>query len=205
MAQKRLDWTVGYSSVMHMGYIFLGLVSAVVISGTTIGVNIIGLNGAMMLMFAHGLSVAAAFALCGEIRQRTGTLDYSELGGLAKVLPTLGILFGFVAMASVGLPGFANFAGEVLAFFGATYSVPTYGPIMILAIIVGVWGVVVSAIYMLRAYRSIFWGPIATRWETLSDISSTARYSVILLLIPLMIAGFYPPFILKMVSTVLPH
>ncbi len=206
VAQKRLDWTVGYSSVMHMGYIFLGLVSAVVISsGTTLGVNIIGLNGAMMLMFAHGLSVAAAFALCGEIRQRTGTLDYSELGGLAKVLPTMGILFGFVSMASVGLPGFANFAGEVLAFFGAASSVHTYGLIMILAIIVGVWGVVVSAIYMLRAYRSIFWGPLAARWESLADISSTARYSVILLLIPLMIAGFYPPFILKMVGTVLPH
>jgi NADH-quinone oxidoreductase subunit M len=191
VAQKRLDWTVGYSSVMHMGYIFLGLAS----------LNIIGINGAMILMFAHGLSVAAAFALCGEIRRRTGTLEYSELGGLAKAMPTLGILFGFAAMASVGLPGFANFAGEVLVFFGAT----AYGPVMVIPVIVAVWGVVISAIYMLRAYRNIFWGPIAARWEALADITPSSRWSVILLLAPLMIAGFYPQFIIKMVGTALPR
>jgi NADH-quinone oxidoreductase subunit M len=144
--------------------------------------------------------VAAAFALCGEIRRRTGTLEYSELGGLAKVTPVLGVLFGFAAMASVGLPGFANFAGEILVFFGATAS----GPLMIPAVIAGVWGVVVSAIYMLRAYRNIFWGPIAARWESVTDIDPVARWSVILLLVPLMIAGFYPQLILKMVGTALP-
>jgi NADH:ubiquinone oxidoreductase subunit 4 (subunit M) len=58
---------------------------------------------------------------------------------------------------------------------------------------------------MLRAYRNIFWGPIAARWESLTDISPTALYSVVLLLIPLMIAGFYPQFILKMVATLLPQ
>ncbi len=191
VAQKRLDWTIGYSSVMHMGYIFLGLAS----------LNLVGINGASLLMFAHGLSVAAAFALCGEIRRRTGTLEYSELGGIAKSVPVLGILFGFAAMASVGLPGFANFAGEVVVFFGAT----AYGPAMILPVIVGVWGVVISAIYMLRAYRSIFWGPIAARWESLTDIAPAARWSVILLLVPLMIAGFYPQLILRMVGTALPR
>ena len=204
VAQKRLDWTVGYSSVMHMGYIFLGLASVAIIGGDS-SLNLIGYNGAAMLMFAHGLSVAAAFALCGEIRQRTGTLDYSELGGLAKAVPVLGILFGFVSLASVGLPGFANFAGEVLVFFGATAAVPAYGPGMIVAIVIAVWGVVISAIYMLRAYRSIFWGPIAARWESITDLSPTARYSVILLIIPLLIAGFYPQIILKMVGTAFPH
>ena len=194
VAQKRLDWTVGYSSVMHMGYIFLGLAAF----------NVLGVNGAALLMFAHGLSVAAAFALCGEIRQRTGTLDYCELGGLAKSVPVLGLLFGFVTMASVGLPGFANFAGEILVFFGAALSFYAHGDlIMLIAIVIGVWGVVISAIYLLRAYRNIFWGPIAARWESLTDIAPTARYSVILLLIPLMIARFYPQFILKMVGTVL--
>ena len=191
VAQKRLDWTVGYSSVMHMGYIFLGLAS----------LNLLGINGASLLMFAHGLSVAAAFALCGEIRRRTGTLDYAELGGLAKVTPVLGLLFGFAAMASVGLPGFANFAGEILVFFGAS----AYGPEMIIPVIIGVWGVVISAIYMLRAYRNIFWGPIAERWASLSDIAPTARWSVILLLLPLMVAGFYPQIILRMVGTALPR
>ena len=104
-------------------------------------------------------------------------------------------------MASVGLPGFANFAGEVLVFFGAT----AYGPVMVIPVVVGVWGVVISAIYMLRAYRNIFWGPIAARWEALADITPSSRWSVILLLAPLMIAGFYPQFIIKMVGTALPR
>ena len=191
VAQKRLDWTIGYSSVMHMGYIFLGLAS----------LNMIGVSAAALLMFAHGLSVAASFALCGEFRRRTGTLDYSELGGLAKTAPVLALLFGFAAMASVGLPGFANFAGEVLVFFGAAAA----GPLMIVPVIVAVWGVVISAIYMLRAYRWVFWGPMPARWEGVADIGCGAKWSVILLLIPLMVAGFYPQFILKMVGSALPR
>ena len=93
----------------------------------------------------------------------------------------------------------------MLVFFGATAAVPAYGPGMIVAIVIAVWGVVISAIYMLRAYRSIFWGPIAARWESITDLSPTARYSVILLIIPLLIAGFYPQIILKMVGTAFPH
>ena len=64
IAQKRLDWMLGYSSVMHMGYIFLGIASG----------TLLGINGAAILIFAHGISIALLFALAGEIRQRTGTL-----------------------------------------------------------------------------------------------------------------------------------
>ncbi len=74
---------LGYSSVMHMGYIFLGIASA----------NVIGLNGAAVLMFAHGISIALLFALAGEIRRRTGTLVFSDLGGLGKMMPFAGLGF----------------------------------------------------------------------------------------------------------------
>ena len=102
IAQKRLDLMLGYSSVMHMGYAFLGLAA----------LNQLGLGGMAMMMFAHGLTIAALFALCGEISRRTGTLEFSELGGMAGITPKLGLLFGFAAMASVGLPGVAPFAGR---------------------------------------------------------------------------------------------
>src|SRR5207253_6023307 len=75
LTQKKLDWMLGYSSVMHMGYIFLGIASA----------NILGTTGAAALIFAHGLSIALLFAIAGEIRKRTGTLAFEDLGGLAKV------------------------------------------------------------------------------------------------------------------------
>src|SRR6266700_3696235 len=92
IAQRRLDWMLGYSSVMHMGFIFLGIASA----------NILGTTGAAILMFAHGLSIALHFAITGEIRKRTGTLVFDELGGLAKVMPFAGLAFGLAAFATVG-------------------------------------------------------------------------------------------------------
>src|SRR6266436_5759921 len=109
IAQKRLDWMLGYSSVMHMGYIFLGIASA----------GILGVTGAAVLMFAHGLSIALLFALAGELRRRTGTLVFDELGGLSRLMPFAGLAFGFGVFAAIGLPGFANFAGEIMIFFGA--------------------------------------------------------------------------------------
>ena len=95
IAQKRLDWMLGYSSVMHMGYIFLGVASATILSTT----------GAVVLMFAHGLSIALLFALAGELRKRTGTLVFDELGGLGKVMPFASLAFGFGVFAAIGLPG----------------------------------------------------------------------------------------------------
>src|SRR5207237_9543775 len=109
MAQKRLDWMLGYSSVMHMGYIFLGIASA----------NLLGTAGAATLIFAHGLSIALLFALAGELRKRPGTLLFEDLGGLARVMPFAGLAFGFGVFAAIGLPGFANFAADIMIFFGA--------------------------------------------------------------------------------------
>ena len=108
IAQKRLDKMLGYSSVMHMGYVFLGIAS-----GTKIG-----MIGAVLLMFAHGISIALSFALTGYLRERYGTLEFSQFGGIAKILPSLGLIFGFAVFASIGLPGFTNFAAEVMVFFG---------------------------------------------------------------------------------------
>src|SRR2546428_12230588 len=107
IAQKRLDWMLGYSSGMHMGYIFLGIASA----------GILGVTGAAVLMFAHGVSIALLFALAGELRQRTGTLVFDELGGIARGMPFAGVAFGFGVFAAIGLPGLANFAGEIMIFF----------------------------------------------------------------------------------------
>ena len=107
ISQRKLDLMLGYASVMHMGY-----------SSRSFDMEDAGFAGAALMLVAHGLSIAALFALSGELRERTGTPDFAELGGLAKVMPTFGLL-GFATMAAVGLPGFANFAAELMIFFGA--------------------------------------------------------------------------------------
>ena len=109
MRQKDLNLLIGNSSVAHMGFIFLGIAS----------LNLIGVTGAVFIMVAHGFLAALTFALSGYIYQKTGTLEMSELGGLCRKLPFIGTALLMAALAGCGLPGFANFVGEVTVFFGA--------------------------------------------------------------------------------------
>ena len=182
IAQKKLDRMLGYSSVMHMGYAFLGIAAG----------NVIGVSGAVLLMFAHGVSIALLFALAGSMRERLGTLDFEKLGGLAKPLPRLGLLFGFGAFASIGLPGFANFAAEVEIFFGAFAGEETGMSWIRWATIGALWGVVISAVYMLRAYRTVFMGPKPEKLAVPADFSWNDRLPLLLLLIALLAVGFAP-------------
>ena len=192
IAQKRLDWMLGYSSVMHMGYIFLGIASA----------SILGATGAVVLMFAHGLSIALLFALAGELRKRTGTLVFDELGGLAKVMPLAGLAFGLGAFAAIGLPGFANFAGEIMIFFGAFKNGWEIGRFHIfqIATVLALWGVVISTVYMLRAYRKTFMGALSERWNGLVDLRPGLRVPVALLVGALLSYGFFPQSFVRLVA-----
>ena len=191
IAQKQLDWMLGYSSVMHMGYIFLGIASA----------NILGTTGAAALIFAHGLSIALLFAIAGQIRNRTGTLAFDDLGGLAKVMPFAGLAFGFAAFAAIGLPGFANFASEIMIFFGAIrngWSMERFHTFQI-ATVLALWGIVISTVYMLRAYRSVFMGTMNERWTKVVDLGSAAKIPVALLIAGLIWFGFFPQTLVQMV------
>ena len=192
IAQKRLDWMLGYSSVMHMGYIFLGIASA----------SILGATGAIVLMFAHGLSIALLFAIAGEVRKRTGTLLFSELGGLGKLMPFASLAFGLGAFAAIGLPGFANFAGEIMIFFGAFkngWEMERFH-IFQIATVLALWGVVISTVYMLRAYRKVFMGIMNERWQDLVDLRSGLRVPVTLLVGALIYYGFFPQSFVRIVT-----
>lgn len=182
IAQKKLDRMLGYSSVMHMGYAFLGIAAG----------NIVGVSGAVLLMFAHGLSIALLFGLAGWMRDRFGDLDLDRFGGLGKSLPRLGLLFGFAAFASVGLPGFANFAAEVAIFFGAFAGEETGMSWIRWATVGALWGVVISAVYMLRGYRILFMGPKPEKLESPADLSWGIRLPLLLLLLGLLAVGFVP-------------
>jgi len=184
IAQRRLDLMLGYSSVMHMGYIFLGIAA----------LNVIGVSGAALLMFAHGLSIAALFALAGYLRQRSESLAFENFGGLGKAAPFLGAAFGCAAFASIGLPGFANFASETMVFFGAFKPAVSEALVTNFRIATGLalWGVVISAVYMLRAYKQIFMGETRKSTTAWTDIAGSARIPVLLLIAALMITGFAP-------------
>jgi len=178
LQQRDFRWLLGFSSAMHMGTVFLGL-----ISGT-----VLGLAGALTLMVGHGLSAALGFAVAGEISRRTGTSWMRDLGGLAQRTPQLWFYLMIAAMASIGLPGLANFAGEIMIFFGAWTAHP---------VLVGIaaWGVVLSAVAMLRAVRAIAFGPMsqAVEAEGVSDLQGTREtWPFAVLTLALLLVGIIP-------------
>jgi NADH-quinone oxidoreductase subunit M len=192
IAQKRLDWMLGYSSVMHMGYIFLGIASG----------TLLGTSGAAVLIFAHGISIALLFAIAGEVRQRAGTLVLEDLGGLGKLMPRAGFAFGLAAFASIGLPGFANFAGEVMVLFGTfrNGANPERFTIYQWATVLGLWGVVISAVYMLRAYRAVFMGSMGESLSAITDIRRGLRIPIGLLVAITIWIGFFPQTFVRLVT-----
>jgi NADH-quinone oxidoreductase subunit M len=177
MKQKDFNWLIGYSSVAHMGFVFLGIAS----------LTVIGVTGAVVVMIAHGLLAALTFGLSGYIYHQTGTLQIDQLGGLLRKLPFIGTALIMAAFAGCGLPGFANFAGEITVFFGAWKAFP-------FAVGVACWGaLIVGAIYMLRAVRNMLHGPLAERWQEVADAPHVWRkLPFVLLLASLLIFGFFP-------------
>ena len=199
--QKRLDLMLGNSSVMHMGYIFLAI-AALAAAKANGQVNDLAQPAAVLLMFAHGISIAMLFGLADRIERNTGTLELSDLGGLAKSAPGMAFLFGMVGMASIGLPGLATFAGEVMVFLSAFRNYDPaagLGPVQI-ACILAIWGVVISAVYMLRAYRKIFQGPTVRATETAADLTFADRIPVLLLAVALLAVGLYPNLLLSLLK-----
>ncbi|MBU6170393.1 MAG: NADH-quinone oxidoreductase subunit M [Verrucomicrobia bacterium] len=197
ISQKRLDGMLGNSSVMHMGYIFLAIAALIAMPS-----NPLAKPAAVLLMFAHGISIALLFGLADRIERSTGSLDFTDLGGLAKSAPSLAFLFGIGAMASIGLPGLANFAGEVLVFLSTFHNyngTAGLSPLQITCIL-AIWGVVISAVYMLRAYRRVFHGPSVKATESAADLTITDRIPALLLILSLLAVGLYPNLLLNLLK-----
>ena len=196
MAQRDMKFIIGFSSSSHMGYVLLGLAT---MSQT-------GVAGAVFLMFAHGIMTALAFALIGWFYDQTHTRVVDDLGGMIKKLPFAGTCFVIMAMASAGLPGFANFASELLVFLaawkaefhlaGTGISIPGWIPTM-----AAVWGIVISATYLLRAVRDAWLGPPNPRWDGLEDaVTRRQRTPFVALVLVLTLTGCFPSLIVDTIK-----
>ncbi|MFQ6103050.1 MAG: NuoM family protein [Candidatus Glassbacteria bacterium] len=185
MSQKDIKFIIGYSSSSHMGYVLLGLA----------GMSVVALNGAVFMMFAHGIMTALLFGLVGFFYTQTHTRMVADLGGLSKQLPFLGAAFTIGALASSGLPGTANFVAELLVILGAwkNYPIPT---------IAAAFGIVITATYMLRAVANIFFGPMDSKWKGLKDAGLVReRLPYAFLILILIVFGFAPGFLVDLIET----
>jgi NADH-quinone oxidoreductase subunit M len=202
LVQKDFKFVIGYSSVSHMGFVLLGLVT----------LNTMGLSGAVLQMFSHGVIAGLLFAVVGRMvydRTHTRELSVLEEMNLSKAIPFAAATFVIAAVASMGLPGFSGFVAELQVLIGAWKAYPT------LAVITGV-GILVGVAYTLRAVQKAFFGeaehrsPIRRAEDEqrhagpeavtpMEAISIPERIGAVLLIGASLLIGFYPRLLLDVI------
>src|SRR5207253_3054097 len=200
LRQRDLKFVIGYSSVSHMGFVLLGLATA----------NVLGVSGAVLQMFSHGVIGALLFAVAGRMiyrRTHTRDLDQLSLMDLNRALPFAAFVFVIASAASMGIPGFSGFAAEITILIGVWKTFP-----------IAVWitgaGMVLVAAFTLRALkRSFFEGgsaaplgdvesspPLMTSPEerpiNLEPITIPEKLGAGLLMFATLSIGIYPKFLL---------
>ncbi|WP_027363536.1 complex I subunit 4 family protein [Desulfotruncus alcoholivorax] len=184
LAQKDLKYVVGYSSVSHMGYVILAVAC----------MDVIGLNGAVANMFAHGVMAALFFSMIGFIYEKTHTRWIPDMGGLARQTPRLAVGFMLAAMASLGLPGLVSFIPEFTIFISAFNN---YGGLAV----VGIAGIIITALYVLRAGANTLFGPPRPEYDHLQDIKGPELVPLVVLGTVLVVGGFLPSLLFDMINS----
>jgi len=196
LRQSDLKFVIGYSSVSHMGFVLLGLATA----------NLLGVSGAVLQMFSHGVIAALLFAVAGRmIYRRTRTRDLDALAGmnLSHALPFAAFTFVIASAASIGIPGFSGFVAEITILIGAW---KTY------ALAVGITGagMVLVAAFTLRALKQSFFGEagsglgriqegraaLGPDWNEEQSITVAEKIGACLLMFATLAVGVYPKLLL---------
>ncbi|HEX9847985.1 MAG TPA: NADH-quinone oxidoreductase subunit M [Acidimicrobiia bacterium] len=185
LAQTDMKRLIAFSSVGHMGFVMLGIAT----------MTDVGINASIIGMVAHGLITGLLFFLAGSMSHRYHTREMSRLGGNIKLMPVIGGIFAFTAMASLGLPGLAGFWGEFMSLVSA------YNPLDGLslgvfrtAMVLGAVGTILTAGYMLWMLQRVNLGEPNREWDGRefhdADRFELAAWVPVIVLI--VIIGFYP-------------
>ncbi len=187
MAQRDLKYMVGYSSVSHLGFVLMGLAT----------LNTIGVNGAVLQMFAHGLMTALMFAMVGAVYDQAHVRDMTIFGGLAQKTPRLAGFFAIAGLSSLGLPGLAGFIAEFHIFVG------TFKANYEWAGVLGILAAAITATYILRMLAMAFFGPFNERWAQLKELRLGEQFAGALLIVFIVFMGVWPaPFIDRITDSV---
>ena len=179
--QKDIKYLIAYSSVSHMGIVMLGMAT----------LNEAGLTGSVYQMVAHGIMTALFFTLVNLVYNISHVRDMTKMGGFAHRMPGIASFFVIAGLSSLGLPGLAGFVAEFLVFLGTWSSAHPWW------LIPGVFGAFITALYVLRAVRTIFLGPAPTGHHELRDARGVEWLSFVILSGALVVLGVWPRLILS--------
>ena len=191
LVQKDFKFVIGYSSVSHMGFILLGLMT----------LSQIGITGAVVQMFSHGILAGLLFAVVGRmVYDRTHTRELGQLGpmNLSRTLPFATVTFVLAGMASMGLPGFSGFVAELMIVVGAWHAFPA------LAVCVGV-GILLGVVYVWRAMQKAFFAehPTGATPPPLAPVTFPEYIGAAILIATSIAIGVYPQMLLRIIMPAL--
>jgi NADH-quinone oxidoreductase subunit M len=204
MVQQDMKKMIAYASVSHMGYILLGVAAAAAatsgafVSGNLASFREAALTGAALQMFTHGTITGMLFFCVGVLYDKAHTRDIDVFGGIAQRMPILITLYTVACFASLGLPGLSGFIAEYLTFTGSFALIP-------IPTVFSVFGIVLTAGYLLWMLRRSFFGPLNMKWAWLPDAS--VRETVILgtLAAVILFVGLYPAPLVDLIKPSLHH
>ena len=158
--------------------------------------NNVGVNGAVLQMFSHGVMTALFFAMVGAVYDQAHTRDIRVFGGLIRKMPLFVIFFGIAGLTSLGLPGLSGFVAEFHIFAGTIDAFPLFAAL-------GILSAGLTAVYVLRLMGRAALGPFNPRWESLKDISRKEALAGIVLIAPIIAMGIWPaPFVDRIAQSV---
>lgn len=185
MSQTDLKYIIAYSSVSHMGVVMLGAATG----------TVLGWNGAVYQMFAHGVMTGLFFALVGLVYERAHTRAVLRMGGFGLRMPVIATFFTLAGLSSLGLPGTAGFVSEFLVFVGAFQGPQKWWAFP------AIFGAFVTAVYVLRAVRRIFWGEGPSQeFHDLRDAKGTELGALFLLGSAIVVFGCWPRLVLDFID-----
>jgi NADH-quinone oxidoreductase subunit M len=190
LAQTDFKYVIGYSSVSHMGYVLMGLAT----------LDPVGVNGAALQMFSHGVMTALMFAMVGAVYDQAHTRELAAFGGLAGKMPRFAVYFMVAGLTSVGLPGLSGFVAEFNVFVGTFSEYWWAGALAVL-------GAGITAIYIFRLLALSFFGQFnEARWGDLKDMTRFEAAGGALLIVFIVFMGLWPdPFVDRISDTVVNH
>jgi NADH-quinone oxidoreductase subunit M len=180
LRQTDLKRLIAYSSISHMGYVLLGIFA----------LGQVSLVGATLQMFSHGIITGLLFAMAGLVMHNSKERDLRKLGGLARQMPIIAVVFSVAGVASLGLPTTSGFAAEFLVFVGSFTSTAVAG--IRLWTILGVVGIVITAGYILWMLQRVFYGPPQEKFNKVKDADILERVYMFVLVVVIMGVGIYP-------------
>jgi len=187
--QTDLKRLIAYSSISHMGYVLLGIFA----------LSQVSLTGATLQMFSHGIITGLLFAMAGLVMHNTGERNLRKLGGLARQMPIIAIVFSIAAFGALGLPATSGFAAEFLVFVGSFSSTAVAG-IQVYTIL-GVLGIVITAGYILWMIQRVFYGPVLEQFNGVADANILEKAYIFTFVAIIMLVGIYPAVLTNVIQT----